>query len=136
MHNFDLIEPDEEVYANFSGRFAAYNSAHSTWELKSYSYVLYNQSTIVAGGRGIINMGALEVRGLWVDDSLRNQGIGKRLMESIENEAIKRGARRAMLYTYSWQAQDFYENIGYEVFSRFKYPDGPERIDMQKELSQ
>ena len=136
MHNFDLIEPDEEVYANFSGRFAAYNSAHSTWELKSYSYVLYNQSTIIAGGRGIINMGALEVRGLWVDDSLRNQGIGKKLMESIENEAIKRGARRAMLYTYSWQAQGFYENIGYEVFSRFKYPDGPERIDMQKELSQ
>ena len=57
-------------------------------------------------------------------------------METIENEAIKRGARRAMLYTFSWQAQGFYENIGYEVFSRFKYPDGPERIDMQKELSQ
>lgn len=37
-----------------------------------------------------------------------------------------------MLYIYSWQAQGFYENIGYEVFSKFKYPDGPERIDMQK----
>ena len=104
MHNFDLIEPDEEVYANFSGRFAAYNSAHSTWSLKSYSFVLNNKKNIVAGGRGIINMGALEVRGLWVDDSLRHQGIGRQLMELIEKEAVKRGARRAMLYTYSWQA--------------------------------
>lgn len=41
-----------------------------------------------------------------------------------------------MLYIYSWQAQGFYENIGCEVFSKFNYPYGPERIDMQKELSQ
>lgn len=134
MNNLKLVEPDEEVYAEYSARFTEYNAAHSSWCLRSYSYVLYKDERVVAGGRGIVNMGALEIRGLWVDDLLRNQGVGRELMGAIEREARNRGASRAMLYTYSWQAQDFYESLGYEVFSRFYYPDGPERIDMQKEL--
>ena len=88
----------------------------------------------MAGGRGIINMGALEVQGLWVDEKLRGSGIGTQLLIAIENEARNRGAKRAMLYTFSWQAQKFYERVGYSEFSRFNYPDGFQRIDLQKEL--
>ena len=134
MNELVLIEPDEEAYAELSGRFAEYNAAHSTWDWKSYSYVFIQGGNIVAGGRGIINMGALEVRGLWVDHVLRGQGLGEKILFAIEDEARRRGATRAMLYTFSWQAQSFYERLGYTVFSRFKYPDGPERIDLQKEL--
>jgi len=134
LRKLKLIDADEEVYAELSARFNTYNAAHSTWDWNSFTYILTNHEKIVAGGRGIINMGALEVRGLWVDEPLRNQGIGASVMQAIEEEARNRGARRAMLYTYTWQAQGFYESLGYKVFSRFSYPDGPERIDMQKEL--
>ena len=134
MPDFDLIEPDEAVYAELSGRFAAYNASKSTYDFKSFTLVRRDGDRIVAGGRGIINMGALEVRGLWIDENLRGTGIGRQLMQAIESEARQRGASRAMLYTYSWQAQGFYEKLGYRVFSRFAYPDGPERIDLQKEL--
>ena len=79
-------------------------------------------------------MGALEVRGLWVDETLRGTGLGSQILAAIENEARHRGASRAMLYTYNWQAQTFYEKVGYAVFSTFDYPDGFQRIDMQKEL--
>jgi len=79
-------------------------------------------------------MGALEVRGLWVDSHLRGQGLGETILFAIENEARKRGASRAMLYTYSWQAEVFYKRMGYSEYSRFTYPDGPERIDLKKEL--
>jgi len=129
-----LVDPDDEAYSELSGRFTAYNAAHSTWNWTSYSYVLRDNNKIVAGGRGIINMGALEVRGLWVDEVLRGQGLGERLLRAIEKEARRRGASRAMLYTFSWQAQSFYELMGYRVFARFQYPDGPERIDMKKDL--
>ena len=131
---FELIEPDEDIYADLSGRFAAYNAANSTYNFKSFSLVLREGKNIVAGGRGIINMGALEVRGLWVDEALRGTGIGMRLLTAIENEARNRGATRAMLYTYSWQAESFYARAGYREFARFNYPDGEARIDMQKEL--
>ena len=79
-------------------------------------------------------MGALEVRGLRVDSHLRGQGLGESILSAIENEARSRGASRAMLYTCSWQAEVFYKRLGYREYSRFIYPDGPERIDMKKEL--
>ena len=131
---FELIEPDDAVYADLSGRFADFNASQSTYDWRSFSIIQRDGDRIVAGGRGIINMGALEIRGLWVDNALRGQGIGAALMKTIEVEARRRGATRAMLYTYSWQAQAFYEKLGYREFSRFTYPDGPARIDLQKEL--
>ena len=134
MPGFELIEPDDAVYAALSGRFAGYNAQRSSYDFRSFSLIQRAGDRIIAGGRGIINMGALEVRGLWVDDSLRGQGVGLALMQAIEDEARKRGATRAMLYTYSFQAQGFYEKLGYREFARFTYPDGPARIDLQKEL--
>ena len=134
MSDLQLVEPDDGAYAVLSGKFADYNAAHSTWDWRSYSLVLVKDGAIVAGGRGILNMGALEVRGLWVDEPLRGQGLGEEILSGLEEEARRRSARRAMLYTYSWQALGFYERLGYREFSRFPYPDGPERIDLQKEL--
>lgn len=55
MSHLQLVEPDDSVYAALSGKFADYNAAHATWDWKSDS--------IVAGGRGILNIGALDVRG-------------------------------------------------------------------------
>jgi len=134
LAGFELIEPDDAVYADLSGRFAGYNAQRSSYDFRSFSIIRREGDQIIAGGRGIINMGALEVRGLWVDDSLRGQGVGAALMEAIEDEARRRGATRAMLYTYSFQAQGFYEKLGYKEFARFTYPDGPARIDLQKKL--
>lgn len=134
MCDMELIEPDDEMYESISERFTAYNASNSTWDFKSFCFVHREDERVIAGGRGIINMGALEVRGLWVDESLRGEGLGARILAAIELEARRRGAKRAMLCTYSWQAQSFYERAGYSVFSTFEYPDGFQRIDLQKDL--
>lgn len=134
MAPFELIEPDDAVYADLSSRFAAYNAQRSSYDFRSFSIIQRAGDRIIAGGRGIINMGALEIRGLWVDEELRGQGTGEALMQALEDEARRRGATRAMLYTYSFQAQGFYEKLGYRPFGRFDYPDGPARIDLQKDL--
>ena len=132
--DIEIVEPDDLAYAAFSANFTDYNAAHSTWNAQSFSCVIRDGSRIVAGGRGIVNMGALEIRGIWLDPGLRGLGVGARLLAAIEDEARARGARRAMLFTFSWQAEGFYRRMGYTEFSRFRFPDGPERIDMQKEL--
>lgn len=131
---FDLIEPDDTVYADYAARFAAYNQAASGGTVQTYSIVLRQDDTIVAGGRGHVFLGALEVRGLWIDAHLRRHGLGRRLLRRIEDEARSRHATKAMLYTYSWQAEQFYILQGYTTYARFDFPDGPYRVDMQKEL--
>ena len=134
MTDFELINADDDVFNELVGHFPEYNAAHSSWNCQTYCIVHKVEGEIIAGGRGIVNMGALEVRGLWVDEELRGSGVGSRILAAIEDEARRRGASRVMLYTYSWQAQTFYEKAGYTVFSTFDYPDGYQRVDMQKEL--
>ena len=131
---FERVEPDEDVYADYSARFGDYNSEHSGWTIETYSYVLRQGGAIVAGGRGHVYLGALEIRGLWVDDAFRGTGIGAALLHRIEDEARDRGATKSWLYTYSWQAEGFYAAHGYRVFARFDFPHGHHRLDMQKSL--
>ena len=114
---FDLAEPDDEIFATLAARFSEYNASFSTWNRQSFCIFQRVDNRIVAGGRGIVNMGALEVRGLRVDESLRGRGIGAKLLAAIEHEARSRGASKAMLYTCSWQAEAF-SNVPVTPFFR------------------
>ncbi|MCL6284252.1 GNAT family N-acetyltransferase [Ruegeria sp. 2012CJ41-6] len=134
LREFECIEPDEDAYADYSARFGQYNQDGSGWRVQTFSLILRDGERIIAGGRGHVYLGALEVRGLWVDDLLRGQGVGSDLFRAIEQEAKRRGATKAMLYTYSWQAEAFYEAYGYKEFARFDFPKGHYRVDMQKAL--
>lgn len=131
---FECVEPDGDAYADYSARFGKYNQDGSGWAVQTFSLVLREDDRITAGGRGNVYLGALEVRGLWVDYILRGEGIGSELLRAIEQESRKRGATKAMLYTYSWQAEAFYKRHGYREFGRFDFPEGHYRIDMQKSL--
>ncbi|MEO0681455.1 MAG: GNAT family N-acetyltransferase [Pseudomonadota bacterium] len=131
---FDLEEPDDAVHAEVSGRFRDYNAERSGWTVQTFSLVRREAGEIVAGGRGLVYLGALEVRGLWVDPSLRGTGLGAALLTAIEAEGRGRGASRGMLYTYSWQAEGFYARHGWRPYGRFPFPEGHERIEMMKEL--
>lgn len=134
QHNFECIEPDDAVYADYSARFERYNEDASGWSFQTFSMVKRDGDRIVAGVRGHVYLKALEIRGLWVDEALRGQGVGAKILKALEDEAIARGATKAMLFTFSWQAETFYKRQGYVEFGRFEYPAGHARIDMQKVL--
>jgi GNAT superfamily N-acetyltransferase len=72
--------------------------------------------TIVAGLTGSTFWDWLVVDLLWVREDLREQGIGSRLLESAEQEAIRRGCIGAVLDTHDFQAPAFYQKRGYSVF--------------------
>ncbi len=53
---------------------------------------------------------------LWVDDSIRGQGIGTYLLNDLEKTAKDKGVTLIHLDTFDFQAKDFYLRNGYEVF--------------------
>lgn len=131
---FELVEPDDAVYAEIAGRFDAHNRARSSWDWTVFSLVLREGAGIVAAGRGVTNMRLVEIRGLWVEPAARRQGIGSRLLAAIEAEARRRGCSRAALDSYDFQAPGFYAARGYHECGRLDYPDGTRRHYFVKDL--
>jgi GNAT superfamily N-acetyltransferase len=72
---------------------------------------------------------------LWVREDLRGRGLGRRLMDHAEKEALSRGAKGVYLDTFSFQAPEFYTRLGYETFGMLPdFPPGHERHFMVKHL--
>ncbi len=70
---------------------------------------------------------------LWVKDELRGRGFGHRLLTLAEDEARQRGAKNAYIDKFSFQAPDFYEQNGYQVFGELQnFPPGHQRYFLKK----
>lgn len=53
---------------------------------------------------------------LWVDETYRGKGLGAKLLEEVEITAKEKGCYLIHLDTFDFQAKEFYEKQGYEVF--------------------
>ena len=85
---------------------------------------------LARGGRGW-----LRVEVLALPEALRRQGYGTRLMAMAEAEAAARGYRGIWLDTFSWQAQPFYERLGYRALGTMaNYPGPHSRTLLAKRL--
>ena len=90
---------------------------------------------LVGGLIGETHWGWFYINLLFLREDLRSQGYGQRLMDLAEAEARKRGAKHAYLDTFSFQAPDFYEKLGYKVFGELRdFPPGHKRFYMCKDL--
>jgi GNAT superfamily N-acetyltransferase len=91
------------------------------------------QGEIVGGFLGEIAWGWLETRVIWVEETLRHQGLGSKLLLQAETEARADGCYGALLDTFSFQALPFYLNHGYEIFGDLEnYPRGHHRYFLRK----
>ena len=70
-----------------------------------------------------------------MDERLRGQGWGKRLVDSFETEAAARGCDGVWVDTYAFQAPEFYEKLGYRQIGRLEdFPPGSARLFYWKRL--
>ena len=89
----------------------------------------------LAGLTGETTGNWLCIKYLWVSEDLRGSGIGSRLLNEAEKEALKRGCKYAFVDTFQFQAPDFYRKHGYkEVFTLTEYPYTGARFYFTKEL--
>jgi GNAT superfamily N-acetyltransferase len=94
-----------------------------------------NEGHIVGGLLGDTYWGWLYVSILWIEESLRGQGYGDKLLGLAEQEAIARGCKHAHLDTFDFQALPFYEKRGYTVYGVLDdLPEGHKRLFLQKKL--
>jgi ribosomal protein S18 acetylase RimI-like enzyme len=90
---------------------------------------------VLGGAYGDTHYGWLYLSLLWVDETLRGQGWGTRLVEHFEGEAVARGCHGAWVDTYGFQAPIFYERLGYREFGRLdEFPPGSARLFYWKPL--
>ena len=90
---------------------------------------------ILGGLLGDTYWGWLYVSILWIDERLRGQGYGEKLLAAAEQEAIRRSCKHAHLETMSFQALPFYEKHGYTVFGVLEdLPEGHQKYYMHKKL--
>lgn len=68
---------------------------------------------IRAGLTGFTWGGVLKIEYLWVQEQLRGQGYGSRMMIAAEQEAIRRDCLLAVVDTHSFQGPNFYPKLGY-----------------------
>lgn len=93
------------------------------------------QDAVVGGCYGDSFLACMYVAILWVHDDYRGRGLGRELLERIQDEAKKMGCARIYLDTFDFQVPKFYEKFGFHEFARLQYfPQGPAKVFFTKEL--
>ncbi len=75
---------------------------------------------VLAGAVGYTWGGIAEIKLLWVREDRRHDGVGRTLMRAAITEAKARGCRFLFLSTHSFQAQGFYEKLGFVTLATFR----------------
>ncbi|MGH4122621.1 MAG: GNAT family N-acetyltransferase [Clostridium sp.] len=130
--------PTEQDTSEIVNRLIEYNLSHIELNIVKHIAIFVNDE----GGYKIGGISAethgnwLEISLLWVDEKLRGQKIGSKLLKDVEAEAIRRGCKYSFLDTFSFQAKDFYVKLGYkEVFTLEEYPLTSKRHYFVKQLT-
>jgi len=115
---------------------ASFLPDHVKHPLKNISFMLRDSDgTIMGGITGTIFWYHLHIDFLWVDQSLRGKGYGKKLLREIEETAKANQCRLILLDSFSFQAADFYQKLGYQVIGVVEdHPEGFQQFFLEKRL--
>ncbi len=113
VHDVDVPELAARVEAGldaFNGEVAALR------DVRPLSAFAHDAAGALLGGAVGRTWGeCCELQQLWVDSTCRRQGLGTQLVRAFERAAAGRGCRRIYLETFSFQAQSFYDKLGYAL---------------------
>ena len=89
---------------------------------------------LIGGIAGSVHLGWLSIDVTYIAEDHRGKGLGRELMLAIEEEGRRLGATRAYVETASFQAQGFYEKLGYVEWGRFTdFAGGFDRVFLRKD---
>jgi GNAT superfamily N-acetyltransferase len=105
--------------------------------VREFGIFASNESgAIVAGLLGFTLWNGCFISALWVAETLRQKGIGRQLLATVEEFAVQNDCSHIHLDTFDFQARGFYEKVGFDVFGTIEdYPIGHKRHCLIKKLA-
>jgi GNAT superfamily N-acetyltransferase len=102
-----------------------------------YGIFLRDENGAVIGGADGWTWGATcYVRHLYLPETMRAQGLGTRLMDLIEQEALVRRCAMIVLESHDFQAPEFYRRLGFVLTGSVEgYPRGHRNFTLVKTLA-
>ena len=103
---------------------------------KEFSIFLKNGSGKIFGGlKAFFDTESIYIDTFWIDEKIRHQGWGTKLLNAAEKEAAKNDCVFSLLDTWSFQAEEFYLKNGYERIGEVKnYWLGHSKISLRKKI--
>src|SRR6478736_1655555 len=138
MHRFEIEDPSSADVEFLEDRLYEFNAgATGIADGRLLGVFLRDESrNIVAGAAGHTWGETCELRQVWVAPAVRGRGLGRRLIEEAEAEAVRRGCRQLVLSTHSFQAPEFYQKLGFEIVLELPdYPRGHSHLVLRKRLA-
>ena len=113
-----------------------FNDSILNYKSKSLSIFLKDADENIQGGvLTWLDIDSIYIDILWVEEKLRGQGYGTRLLLAAEEEGKKNGCGFCTLDTFGFQAEEFYLKNGYEHLGEIKnYIRHYSRIYLRKKL--
>lgn len=138
------LHPNKEFADFLSKMIREFNNEHSIYHLEArkkggvqpINLIVSDSNNVWVGGiNADVYWGWVEIHNFWFQDSYRNKGVGSRLLKQLELIAKEKGATKALLTTFEFQARSYYEKHGYQVVGEIKdYPPGSSYYTMVKQF--
>ena len=86
------------------------------WPIEPFYFKATDENNDIVGTlNGKFEAGVIYIDNLMVGKKTRRQGVGRKLMEHLENWAKEKGAHKIFFFTREkWVASKFYENLDYK----------------------
>ncbi|MBO6560804.1 MAG: GNAT family N-acetyltransferase [Nisaea sp.] len=132
---FNVIDGQTDGLYEIDQRLVAFNRERSDWNSRYFTVEIRDADGKLRGGAGArVNLGIVEVSTIWLDNDLRGNGWGRRLVETVVEKGRDLQAGKIMLDTYDFQARAFYEALGFSVFGTLDYPSGNSRFYLSRDI--
>jgi GNAT superfamily N-acetyltransferase len=130
-------EVDEAGVEELRNAVIAFNVAVTGYSDRTSLGCLVRDHTgqLIAGLDGFTWGGYAMIEWLWVHGDYRHEGLGTRLVQAAEHEAIRRGCGVVRVNTHTFQAPGFYSGLGYsQIGVAVDTPVGHGEVFLQKRL--
>lgn len=120
-----------------AGKQEKYDKYNQPDSIHNVIVVFYEGKAIACGAYKLYDGETVELKRIYVDESVRGQGIGKELVRRLEADARIAGFRYAVLETGKklTSAAGMYKKLGYKIIPNYgQYIDMPESICMSRKL--
>jgi GNAT superfamily N-acetyltransferase len=130
---------DHELWDELKEDQATYDQYNKVPDINTAVLIYNNNEPIACGCFKEYNINTVEIKRMFVQKPYRGKGLSKKTLFELEQWAMEKGYRYAILETsiHFGTARRLYETYGYQIIPNYApYVGLPESVCMKKELKE